>query len=635
VRPRRAKAWRFNLALLVITGYAAVMGLWIGYSLPMRYDEAFTANHFILWPLSESLSNYVVPNNHLLNTLLAHLSVSAFGNSPLAMRLPAIFSAVLLVPIAYTALSHLYGKGAALTGCALFVSSGLFIEYSANSRGYSAVALFSYAAAVCAGRALRSNRGIDWALLGLSFSLGFYAIPTMVYAFLAVNFWIACSIALRRRWELAGRFAIMLASTAALVSALYAPVVVKASLKAITANQFIEPVAWADLPARAVHSMLSTLNLFHLGLPEPIAYFFDLCVVLAMERDLASKRARRLVVAAVIAGLAIPLVWKRILPPERTWFMPEPLYWVAGCSVIISVWQRFRLPRSWIPTAAVLTLLLLAPMSIVRHDSIFRAGTFRAAAAIERDLQPLLGPADALLAKIPSDAPLEYYASTTSGAPIAFVADPETQLNAYSRRHPESLRNPDCWDRVFAAVNEDERQHVEELLPILAAPAGQQLRTELFRRYPGGAVYLVTRTGEHVAPSTPDEVLRNPGFDAGTLCWIDWKNSRSAGGLLMVGEGAGGRMQPVFLQPGSDYVLKVRGRLAGARDGGEAYFGVSMVSASGREAKIQGMIKTAVFSDEQIRFHVPPDLRMAWVWCWKTPGHSTFLIDFFACHRVR
>src|SRR6185436_2742479 len=77
---------------------------------PMRYDEATTYDNFVSKPLWVALANYATPNNHLLNTFLAKVSVGVFGNEPWAVRLPALVAGIALVPATLALGRVLYGR---------------------------------------------------------------------------------------------------------------------------------------------------------------------------------------------------------------------------------------------------------------------------------------------------------------------------------------------------------------------------------------------------------------------------------------------------------------------------------------------------------------------------------------------
>ena len=71
----------------ILVAACAVRIAYLG--VPLRYDEATTYNNFVSKPLYVALANYATPNNHLLNTFLAKISVGALGNEVWAIRLPA------------------------------------------------------------------------------------------------------------------------------------------------------------------------------------------------------------------------------------------------------------------------------------------------------------------------------------------------------------------------------------------------------------------------------------------------------------------------------------------------------------------------------------------------------------------
>ena len=49
---------------------------------PMRYDEAYTFNEYATRSTYDAVSLYTFPNNHLFHTLLVHVAVRLFGDSP-------------------------------------------------------------------------------------------------------------------------------------------------------------------------------------------------------------------------------------------------------------------------------------------------------------------------------------------------------------------------------------------------------------------------------------------------------------------------------------------------------------------------------------------------------------------------
>src|SRR5688500_2353889 len=156
---------------------------------PMRYDEAVTYMYFVRLPWSEAVSTYTYPNNHVFHTLLAKASVSVFGNSPWALRLPALLAGLLLVPATYAVARAIYGSRAALVAAALVATSGMLVLYSTNARGYSLVALAFLLLLLLAMRLLAGAPTRLWITFAIIAALGLWTIPVMLYPLGTVAVW--------------------------------------------------------------------------------------------------------------------------------------------------------------------------------------------------------------------------------------------------------------------------------------------------------------------------------------------------------------------------------------------------------------------------------------------------------------
>src|SRR5207248_3723900 len=103
-RPRRAgKAarpamkWRESLATAVIAAAGLALAAGKAATASITTDEAWNYNDWIARGFEYSWTHYQAANNHLLNTLLARASVLAFGDTELALRLPALFGFALFL----------------------------------------------------------------------------------------------------------------------------------------------------------------------------------------------------------------------------------------------------------------------------------------------------------------------------------------------------------------------------------------------------------------------------------------------------------------------------------------------------------------------------------------------------------
>src|SRR5690606_37799725 len=100
----------------------AVIGLFISISylgVPMRYDEAYTFNEYATRSPYDAVSLYTFPNNHLFHTLLVHVAVRLFGDSPRVVRLPALLASLALIPATYGMVRRLADPRAAALAAAL------------------------------------------------------------------------------------------------------------------------------------------------------------------------------------------------------------------------------------------------------------------------------------------------------------------------------------------------------------------------------------------------------------------------------------------------------------------------------------------------------------------------------------
>jgi hypothetical protein len=223
----RGNVSRFDLLILI------VLILW-GYALrvahlsqPLRLDEAWTYRDFVSQPLSVGLSNYYTTNNHVFHTLLAHFTTTIFGGYPWALRLPAFFAGVLLIPAVYIAGRRFFSVSAGLLAAALVASSMHLIEYSTNARGYTLIALALLLLLIVADYWLdRSTwrRSVAFVVLTV---LGFYAVPTFIYGFIPVVAWMVTMIFYRRvgkeQWRTLRSLISMCVCTACLTLLLYIP----------------------------------------------------------------------------------------------------------------------------------------------------------------------------------------------------------------------------------------------------------------------------------------------------------------------------------------------------------------------------------------------------------------------------
>lgn len=160
---------------------------------PMFHDESYTAVTWAPGPLTYILEDYHLPNNHIFHTILVSWSHDLFGSQPWSVRLPAFIAALLLIPAGYGLTRRWYGRVPALSAAALMGIAPIITDYATNARGYSLFMLFSLLIFWLAARLARQNNLVEWLLLVVFASLGFWTVPMMLYPFGAVCVWLGLS----------------------------------------------------------------------------------------------------------------------------------------------------------------------------------------------------------------------------------------------------------------------------------------------------------------------------------------------------------------------------------------------------------------------------------------------------------
>ena len=111
-------------------------GLW--------YDEIFTLFAFIRSGWKEIITGLPVPNNHILFSLLAKLSITIFGEKEWSLRLPSLILGGLTPPIIFLLLRD-WVKNSTAFLTSIFLSLHFWmVWFSQDARGYAGWILFSF-----------------------------------------------------------------------------------------------------------------------------------------------------------------------------------------------------------------------------------------------------------------------------------------------------------------------------------------------------------------------------------------------------------------------------------------------------------------------------------------------------------
>ena len=448
--------WLWLLAIVVCAGLT--QGLFLDQ--PLNHDEAYTVMVFAPRTLLAAVSDYHLPNNHILHTVLVHFSLRLLGDAPWSVRLPAFLAYLALVPAAYLAARRLFSRPAGLAAAALIAALPVFQLYAANARGYSLLALAALLALALAARLRERDNRIAWLLLAVVVALGFWTLPVMLFPFGMLMTWLALAWlvndigsadrrAFLRHWLLCGL------SAAALTVLLYTPVLIYSGLDSLTGNTFVQArpwdLLWIDLFARLGVTFVQWAS----GIPLPLAAALAAAAAgaLAFHNRLSSMRVPFLL--AGLLWLAVQITIQRVAPETRVWFFLLPLLLVYAGAGLAGLVRSIGPARAGIWTGALLGVILAlglasATARAVAHPPSAPGTNERVIAA----LQDMLQPGDEVVTAYADAPPLWYYASRAG-------LDPQRLTGAAE----------DPFARAVVLVNQDLGQTLASVLEEQAVQA--------------------------------------------------------------------------------------------------------------------------------------------------------------------
>jgi hypothetical protein len=440
----RIRRWLQADGRLHVTTLAAILGwgAWLRLAhldLPIRHDEVATFLHYVSRPLAETLYRYDLQNNHVLNTLLMHGAWRLFGDSPPALRLPALVAGILTVPAAYLVARRLYGREVALLAAGLAAAASELIKYSTNARGYALVMLLSLLLVAAADVLRRGPTPARWALFVACAALGAWSVASMLYAVAGVLLWLILSVL---HGDVAGprhRFAIQLAAaaaaTGALVLVLYSPVLVWGDPGSLARVYGGRIRAWNEFGARHARGLAHLWSTWHLGIPAGLVPLVAGLAVLGLlgHRRLAPGRVPAILTIALAPVPAVLVQRVSVFP--RIWSYLLPLYLILIAAGLGWLLGRVGSPdprgRTRMVAAAALALTLGLGLNVLRLRTVplsFETGFVRDVPAVTAFLKPRLAPGDRV-AVTPEAFPSFAYYFRRAGVPAAFLEPPgpETQ----------------------------------------------------------------------------------------------------------------------------------------------------------------------------------------------------------------
>jgi uncharacterized membrane protein len=390
---------------------------------PMRCDESYTFMHFAKRPLYLILSNYSLPNNHVLHSIAMHYSFYIFGNHLWALRLPALIAGLCLIPLTYLTAAKLYNTIAGIIAAILVASSAVLIDYSVDARGYTMVCMFTLLLILLAIFLQRSVNPFAWLSYSIIGALGLYTVPVMLYPIASVSAWLALLIYCENKQtiqkiRLWANLLLSLTVLSACTLLLYSPIILTTGLQSIFGNRFVTP-----LPPNIFLSELSnSFKLVWFSWNADLAFLASAMIgggfLISLFLVFKSSKIKVPLLIGPLAVVPALLFLQKVAPGERTWLFLLLIYLISSAGGLSVLLHRFtKINRSPVPVrifgimiALFVTVALCA--QTIAGDFIAtnpEKGKLRAAKAMTLRLKSLLKSGDAIFLGSPFLEILEYY----------------------------------------------------------------------------------------------------------------------------------------------------------------------------------------------------------------------------------
>lgn len=484
------------LALLLVWG--ATLRI-LHLDLPLRQDEAYTFLNYASKPLWFGLTHYDEPNNHILHTLLCHLSFTLFGSGAWALRLPALIAGTAFLPMAYVAIRVSFGREPALLSLAGIAAGPELIKYATNARGYAMILLvfavlwWSVVRLRSQGpgdRWVRERRLGAWVGFVLAATVGFASVPVMLFPAGTMVLWLLASS--RGRGLSPREVAAGLGAVGFLTALFYAPAFAVSGAWPLTRNETLAPLGWNLLPGALLDRAVLVWRLWNQSVPLGVGILVASGFLLGLALPGRRQGPLGLVLAAVVwSGTAVCVL--RVDPFARVWLFLLPVYWATAMVgwnwVIQKLVRRPRMRSVVVPLLAVATCASVS--AGVLRDSPVAGGRESGypvdGQEIARFLAESLEPQERILTPGSIGAAVRYYTDRAGIGRERFRLDPGGGESVYVVA-PGSM----SWDETLGSLD-------------LGAGSGQPLllsgakEVRRFDRFYPAVIYLcVTGLGEGI-----------------------------------------------------------------------------------------------------------------------------------------
>lgn len=311
---------------------------------PMLHDESYTVVTWAAGSFRYALSDYHLPNNHVLHTLAVWFLVHFVGRTPWIVRLPSFLAGIALLPAVFFLGKRIYDEPVGLLAMALTACSSFLIDYATNARGYSFLALAAVTVWLAAdGLRVRKNRVLVL-VTALIATAGFFTLPMMVYPFGAMCLWLFFAMLnrsfgsdYRNRPDFLGMMFRMGLIVVFLTLCCYLPLLLESGPNALFGNIFVQPLPRDDFLPTLISRRIDFWNVFRDGLTDAGAWLVLVGAVFATIHHCAVARDGCSPIPALTMALWLAPLWMIQRPNlwPRTLIFLFPFLYLWGSAGIL------------------------------------------------------------------------------------------------------------------------------------------------------------------------------------------------------------------------------------------------------------------------------------------------------------
>ena len=159
-------------------------------------DEIYTLKHFTFVPLEAIVTDYHVPNNHILFNLINSIYLKLIGvdtihtlmDKPYILRIIPFIYAFLSLFITYKIGRKFFSRQVGLMGCIVLMTTLAYYNFSLQIRGYGLSTLLLGCIVYYSLSYLRSSKKRSIIFIIVLSALLFYTIPSNIYGIVCVMF---------------------------------------------------------------------------------------------------------------------------------------------------------------------------------------------------------------------------------------------------------------------------------------------------------------------------------------------------------------------------------------------------------------------------------------------------------------